>query len=401
MKRPSNTVDFKVETVPDPWERQATAHTDASDASPSHRLHRKGAGTARRSPLRVALGVIAALLCVVAVVGTLARLVPVPYDTLPFVGAVAAFGPWFGLVGLIGLILAVFGRKLLVVVLCLACCAAQAVWIAPYWIPSGAVESPEPAEAPSSSSSANLSAYGTVASAVRNAADDLAGESGQLRVMTLNSYFGQAAADAIVETVVQNGIELLCMQETTTDLTDALYAAGLDDVLPYHTGDTIGNQIWSSLPLDNETEDAVGYSGSRMPAATVEVAGQRVRFVSVHTCAPVPGYEDLWGLSLSLLAEVGTRDEGLEGGVPYVLMGDFNATTSNASFRAITQNGLRDGAMAAGEGLAFTWPVYDEVPLLVAIDHIVLDESLDAFGFSYVSIPGTDHRALMATIEIA
>ena len=198
------------------------------------------------------------------------------------------------------------------------------------------------------------------------------------------------------------GVDVLCLQETTAALVDALERAGLADLLPHRVGPTVGSQIWSRLPLADEVNDAVGYEGSAMPAATIAADGLSMRVVSVHTCSPTPGYERLWARSLGLLAEVGSSDEGAPAdGTPYLLAGDFNASLFHASFRAILGSGFVDGAREAGEGLAFTWPADGPLPPLVTLDHMLLGTGLAATDFGYLDIPGTDHLAVLATVRRA
>lgn len=218
--------------------------------------------------------------------------------------------------------------------------------------------------------------------------------------MTLNCYFGNADAQQIVDTVDQEGVELLCLQETTEGFYAALEEAGLSQRLPYWCGTVTGNQIWSSIPLDNPVLDATGYSGSLMPAATLHLPWGSLRFVSIHTCAPMPGLEHYWNESLSKVAHLRDYDTE-ESRTPYILMGDFNATIEHASFQDILKQGFVDGALEAGEGLAFTWPVNKGIPALVTLDHILLSEQVTACDFTYVTIAGSDHRAVIATIEAA
>lgn len=323
------------------------------------------------------------LLAAVAIAGLLVCwCVPPRFEGVFPLPQLAAIGPWYALPAAAACAMGTWSRRWLPLAAAIACLAVQAAVALPYFVPSATTPSQRDAS-------------------VGAAATDPAA-SGSLRVMTLNAYHGQANAAAIVEAVREQGVDVLCLQETTAALVDALERAGLADLLPHRVGPTVGSQIWSRLPLADEVNDAVGYEGSAMPAATIAPDGLSVRVVSVHTCSPTPGYERLWARSLGLLAEVGSSDEGAPAdGTPYLLAGDFNASLYHASFRAILEAGFSDGARAAGEGLAFTWPADGPLPPLVTLDHMLLGTGLAATDFGYLDIPGTDHLAVLATVRRA
>lgn len=312
-----------------------------------------------------------------AVLGVLVSwCVPSQVDGVFPIPQLAAAGPWYAVPALAAVLLGAWSRRRVALALGALCLAVQLAVAVPFWVPDG-----------------------LAADAAGGSAAAPAAEPASVRVMTLNAYFGQADARAVVDAVRDEGIEVLCLQETTAAFTEALEEAGLDGLLPYRTGSTVGNQVWSSLPLEDAVGDAVGYSGSAMPAATVELAdGSRLRFVSVHTCSPSLGYEGLWHYSLAMLAKVGALDGGRGENAAYVLAGDFNASFSHASFRAVLDAGFVDGALQAGEGLHFTWPAGSALPPLVTLDHILLADGLTARDFSYVDVPGSDHRAVLATV---
>ena len=328
-------------------------------------------------------GAFAWLLAAVALAGLLVCWCVPPRleGTFP-IPQLAAVGPWYALPALAACALGVWSRRRSAILVALVCLTLQIAVLVPYFVPSATTPSQRDAS-------------------VGAAATDPAA-SGSLRIMTLNAYHGQANAAAIVEAVREQGVDVLCLQETTGALVGALERAGLADLLPYRVGPTVGRQIWSRLPLSDEVDDAVGYEGSAMPAARVAADGLNVRVVSVHTCSPTPGYERLWARSLGLLAAVGGSDAGApDDGTPYLLAGDFNASLYHASFRAILDDGFVDGARAAGEGLAFTWPADGPLPPLVTLDHMLLGTGLAATDFGYLDIPGTDHLAIVATVRRA
>ena len=88
-----------------------------------------------------------------------------------------------------------------------------------------------------------------------------------------------------------------------------------------------------------------------MPGGTVDMGGQQIRFVSVHTTAPVPGYWRQWKRSLD---ELGLMREHTD--TRYIFMGDFNATYDHTPFRDFLGDRFVDAARESGHGFTFSGP---------------------------------------------
>ena len=228
--------------------------------------------------------------------------------------------------------------------------------------------------------------------------------------MTCNVYKGKADPKRIVELVRSEDVQVLALQETTRDFASELERAGLGELLPYSSrassDGVYGNGIWSALPISDAQSDAVGSSASPMPSGTVTLgagdsgADARVCLVSVHTCAPVPGYWDLWKRSVEEIGSVRDR-AATDTATRYVLMGDFNATYDHAPFREMLGGTLRDAAREVGR-LTLTWPAdRGPVPALSGIDHVVMGPGVGAHDIEVAPVAGTDHKALIATLEVS
>ncbi len=64
------------------------------------------------------------------------------------------------------------------------------------------------------------------------------------------------------------------------------------------------------------------------------------------------------------------------------------------------EHGSRMRPQRAAGGLVFTWPAnIDYVPTFAGIDHIVLDSGMLAGRVKSLKIDGSDHRALLATVQ--
>ncbi|WP_420837365.1 endonuclease/exonuclease/phosphatase family protein [Bifidobacterium avesanii] len=328
------------------------------------------------------LGVLALALGAAAGLGTLARVLPGELMALPYVPIVVAFEPWFALVALVALLLSLASRRWLTALIMIVCIAAQAWWQYPFFSPSSAL----PSGATRALSTANPNPIDMYA-----------------RVMTCNVYKGAADAEAIVEAVRDERVEVLALQETTADFVSRLEKAGIGKYLPYSkvssSDGVYGNGLWSVTPFADTVDDEVDSSASFMPAGTVTFGDGKaqVRFVSVHTTAPVPGYWSLWRKSLDELGMMRSRADRR-----YVFMGDFNATYDHAPFREFLGDRFTDAARSAGRGLTLTWPTdKSPVPRFAGIDHVVVDRGIVAGRMETKVIPGSDHAALLATIAVS
>ena len=117
--------------------------------------------------------------------------------------------------------------------------------------------------------------------------------------MTFNTKQGVADAQQIVEAIREEHIEVLAMQEVSSDLLNRLNDEGIADYLPYSVSaqltwhDNGGvNVLYSAHPLQETTQDLIPIESSSIPAATVDFNGRKVRFGSVHPFSPRPSNQD-------------------------------------------------------------------------------------------------------------
>lgn len=326
----------------------------------------------------------------ITLVGVVARLVPAAASDLPYLPVIVALTPWFAATAVVALVLSHAlgaGARIAVRVLMLGALALEVLWQGLFLVPH--------AQAGASAGQASAPAQASATT---------------LRVMTCNVYKGKADPKRIVELVRSGGVQVLALQETTRDFVSELERAGLGELLPYSSrassDGVYGNGIWSALPISDAQSDAVGSSASAMPSGTVTLgagdsgADARVCLVSVHTCAPVPGYWDLWKRSVEEIGSVRNR-AAADTATRYVLMGDFNATYDHAPFREMLGGTLRDAAREVGR-LTLTWPAdRGLVPALSSIDHVVMGPGVGAQDIVVAPVVGTDHKALLATLEVS
>ncbi|MEJ5921184.1 endonuclease/exonuclease/phosphatase family protein [Bifidobacterium thermophilum] len=327
----------------------------------------------------VLLGVCAALLMIVSALGTAARALPADLQALPYVPVIVSLTSWFAVLAALALVLALVSNRWFVALVALACVAAQVWWQAPFFRPQAAL------------SDAAVSAVGQ--------AHAITGDH-YARVMTLNVFKGQADPQAVVNLVRDERVEVLALQETTDAFVKQLEADGIGDYLPYSqvssSDGVYGNGLWSAVALDDPVDDEVHSSASFMPAGTVDMGGVQVRFISVHTTSPQPGYWSQWNRALNELSLMRQKT-----GTAYVMMGDFNATYDHAAFRNILGSRFSDATRQAGHGLVLTWPTNRTgVPAFAGIDHILIDQGMVAGQVQARHVAGSDHAALLATLQV-
>ena len=229
-----------------------------------------------------------------------------------------------------------------------------------------------------------------------------------LQVMTVNVQFGLADADQVVRLVDERGVDLLGVQEITPEFDAALHEAGLAAHLPFGVveaeGGAAGTALYSRHRLRPVGDGIEGRH--RSPSALVSVPGAPPLFTSVVHPVPPIGQtgRDEWRATLASLPrpdapldadEVSRQD--VEGRVD-LLLGDFNATVDQPTFRALLDDGWVDAAGAVGRGWQTTWR-FDFTPPL-AIDHVLVDEETDVRRVAVHRVSGSDHRAVTATLRL-
>jgi endonuclease/exonuclease/phosphatase (EEP) superfamily protein YafD len=217
-----------------------------------------------------------------------------------------------------------------------------------------------------------------------------------LRVLTANLYFGRADAEVVVARVRQTAADVLFLQELTADAVTRLKQAGLEDLMPFAQhdlrGGSRGSGIYSRFPLSEGPTVAPVHMAQ--PTALVELPkGYAVELVCVHPVTPTVGRggPTQWREELAMLPA--------PGGLPRVLAGDFNATLDHAAFRDVLRLGYADAALQAGNALTPTWGPPGKGAVLT-LDHVLVDRSCAVLASSVHVVPGSDHRAVYAEIQL-
>ena len=313
------------------------------------------------------------------------RMIPNRFDGGMFIPIAVALIPWMAIPSVMVLAVAMITRRRALAAVNIVCLLVQLLWHVGYLYPQETL-SPQAREA--------------VTSAQVDTTDRYA------RIMSLNAKEGHADAAQIVRIVREEHVEVLALQEVSAWLIDRLNVEGIGRLLPYaiiaepSEDDNGGvNGLWSAAPMSDATGDLIPIESSSVPAASIDFDGVMIRFGSVHPYSPRPSNKGLWDRGLGSISQL------LGDKHTFVLMGDFNAMRDHASFRQLMGDRFVDSGENAGEWFHMTYPsnvhLLSVIPLpaFAEIDHIVHDRGVVVGDLETVNVEGSDHRALLGTLE--
>jgi endonuclease/exonuclease/phosphatase (EEP) superfamily protein YafD len=218
----------------------------------------------------------------------------------------------------------------------------------------------------------------------------------RLVVMSTNLKLGEANADSVMALVRRYHVDVLSLVELSPAAVTRLDAAGARRLLP---GRVLAPGIYARglglmarRPL-TAVEPTAPVDG-RLEVALTLPGGRRLRLVAVHPIPPTSSQKaQVWR---GQLRDLPGPDDG---GVPNLLLGDFNGTLDNRALRDVLDRGYVDAADATGAGLRPTFPVG---PLFapITIDHVFLPHAIDVHRLTVHEIRDSDHRALVAELVL-
>jgi endonuclease/exonuclease/phosphatase (EEP) superfamily protein YafD len=223
------------------------------------------------------------------------------------------------------------------------------------------------------------------------------GSGARLRVMTVNMRLGHGSPEELAALVRRTRPDVVSVQELTPALALALDRE-FDQLLPERRlmplpgGHGIG--LYARVPLSRRP--VPGGLRNPMLAASLRMRGAGpVEVFAVHAPPPVRAVRvSQWREDLRRFPGA-TPDGDVR-----ILAGDFNATLDHAELRRIVDSGYEDTADAVGAGLHGTWPSGRRRVPPVAIDHVLADRRCGVRAVSVHTIPGSDHRAVLAELAL-
>jgi endonuclease/exonuclease/phosphatase (EEP) superfamily protein YafD len=216
-----------------------------------------------------------------------------------------------------------------------------------------------------------------------------------LTVMTANLEFGHADPRTLVNLVRDHKVDVLAAEELTPEAVELLRRAGLDkelpfaELMPFRSADGCG--LWSRYPIDRLPPFDLRF---RSPGALVKLPSRQVVVRVVHAYPPTNG-----GQYRRDYAALRRQVRQLDTMLPTVFAGDFNASTDNSELRELLGSRYRDASEQAGSGLHGTWSP-NGWPLLLQLDHVLVDRHVQVRSTQVLELPGSDHSALLARLVV-
>ncbi|MCZ4324933.1 endonuclease/exonuclease/phosphatase family protein [Brachybacterium paraconglomeratum] len=223
---------------------------------------------------------------------------------------------------------------------------------------------------------------------------------GTLTVLSSNIEYGGADIDEIAR-LAEQGVDAIALQEVTPEFEEALETSGLLEAFPHHVGtardDAVGTMLLSRTPV--ELVDSMEGAVFDNLLATTTVDGTLWHLAVIHTAPPQMGAES-WTADAAAVGEMVApyAEENL------LLVGDFNAIEQHHTMRELTADGSLRSLVAPGRGRGEglwepTWPVGRSVPPFARIDHALVGPGVEGPVPNYLTIPGTDHKALRVQVS--
>lgn len=213
-----------------------------------------------------------------------------------------------------------------------------------------------------------------------------------VRVAQMNVFQPNEDHAEVITAALAMDADVISFQEVSPEWAVVLQQE-LSARYPFHRlvprSNCYGIALFSRLPFLRI--DVLPLARRSMLCAEVATSVGPVRLLSVHATSPG---------SLAHFRERNRQLDELapmvkESLMPVVLFGDLNTVSwDHALIRLCERTGLRE---QKGSSQA-TWPSFGDMAL-IPLDHILVTKQLAVAGFEVLSISGSDHRGVVATIR--
>jgi len=213
-----------------------------------------------------------------------------------------------------------------------------------------------------------------------------------LRIAHLNVFQMNTRYDEVLRSALDSEADVLSLQEVDNDWAEAL-RSGLASTYPYMRLEArvncYGIALFSKLPFTDVSTSEV--AGAPFIEAIVRTNDGPVRILSVHATSPISyGHFQRRNTLLEHLAtDIGARE------MPTVLVGDLNTVHWDRAYRSFR---TRSGLQPVNSPGMRTWPSIGPIAL-IPLDHLLISPGLGATDVKRFTIPGSDHRGLVADIH--
>lgn len=210
-----------------------------------------------------------------------------------------------------------------------------------------------------------------------------------LNVSSQNIKAGTGSAVDSARELAGSGSDVIALQEldetSTRSVTDAL-----NSDYPHHfVVGTVG--VWSKYPLMRSQSLDLGLGWKRALTTQVVTGTSNIRLYVVHAASARLNDHENRDTMLASLAATLRADSSTE----IIAVGDFNATSTDRSFAALTD--VLDEPNQDEGMLGFTWP--REPFSFMRLDH-VLQRGLEVTSNTVVPAGESDHLAVRVTVNV-
>ncbi len=228
-------------------------------------------------------------------------------------------------------------------------------------------------------------------------------DSVSVRLLQANIRLGEADVGALMQTVIDEDVDVLTVIELTPEALQRLSPAGITETLPYsfvRPGSSgSGAGIFARFPL-TDGRRLKGFAPNNLEAVMALPGVGPVGVYALHPIPPYPEPSYKWAQELRLLRSVFAAQTH-----PLIVGADFNSTYDHWQYRDLLANSstgpdrpLIDAGEFLGSGFVPTFPADRWYPSLLAIDKI-LTRGGTPLSFRRVDLPGSDHRGVLGDIR--
>ncbi|MCF8460856.1 MAG: endonuclease/exonuclease/phosphatase family protein [Flavobacteriales bacterium] len=208
-------------------------------------------------------------------------------------------------------------------------------------------------------------------------------------IAQFNVYHHNPSLEIAIAELAACNADVFTIQElnaTWTPLLDSIFELSHPYTIsaPWDTC-CYGIGIYSKFPITSY--DVLDIENTPIIIAQVLINELDVTVISLHTRPPFPNETEERNLQMRTVSEIAQSIKN-----PVIVLGDFNIVPWDAEYKAFLEKG---NLLAVRDGFQATYPMHVGLPL-IPIDHITFSKNLVPTSCQTVTIPGSDHRGLMA-----
>lgn len=257
--------------------------------------------------------------------------------------------------------------------------------------------------------------------ASRPPAAEASPSSSNLRVLTLNVHASYDDPEPLLGLLAQRQPDVVVLQEVSSHFASAVKATiGAEYAFSYTIGldtDHEGSATWSRLPLSGGQPIVLTHDANFQHRVRVSTTAGGIWVYNIHLSNPT-GQDHGEGRLSALrrfnpderdmeIRRLAGRTESLD--APFILAGDFNTAAGSRAYRDFPDT-WRDAFAESGRGFGHTYPAplheregddWLKIPFpLLRIDYILTSRDLQPHRSWTQEVPGSDHFAVIADIEL-